>query len=59
MFNLTAQNGPKPEDQKKKKWRAKVDCIYNRAYIAAGTVVSAAVMKNPHFEEVIEEEEVE
>jgi hypothetical protein len=33
-----------------KKWRARIACTYNGTYVAAGTVVSAAEMKNPHFE---------
>jgi hypothetical protein len=34
-----------------KKWRAKVDCIYQKAYVTAGTVVQAAEMENANFEE--------
>jgi hypothetical protein len=40
-----------------KKWRAKRDCIYQKAYVTEGTVVEAAEMKNPHFEAVEEEKD--
>jgi hypothetical protein len=37
-----------------KKWRAKRNCIYQKAYVAEGTVVEAAEMKNTNFEAVEE-----
>jgi hypothetical protein len=33
-----------------KTWRAKVACTYQGSYVAAGSTVQAADMKNPHFE---------
>jgi hypothetical protein len=40
-----------------KKWRAKRDCIYQKAYVTEGTVIEAAEMKNANFEEAKEAQE--
>jgi hypothetical protein len=46
------ENGGAAAKAALKKWRAKRDCIYQKAYVTAGTVVKAAEMKNTNFEEV-------
>jgi hypothetical protein len=54
-----ANNPPAGNGEKTglKKWRAKRDCIYQKAYVAEGTVVEAAEMKNTNFEAVKEEKD--
>jgi hypothetical protein len=45
-----AGNDKPPAEGRLKTWRAKVDCIWQNAYVHAGATVQAETMDNPHFE---------
>ncbi|MDR2662712.1 MAG: hypothetical protein LBC31_06915 [Treponema sp.] len=42
--------GKQPAAKQPAAWKATCDCTYNGEYVAAGEIVYADKMDNPHFE---------